>query len=727
MNHVQLKNLKRFSISFILISFCLMAWENQSFLKMTSVNFERATLDYRYKNFMPQRLPSKDIVFVDIDDQSLNSLNERLGRWPWSREVTSNAIEYIEQGNPKIILVDILYSENDKKNPEKDDHLAKTISNYKNVSFALSFENFEGQKADRLPASQVPYSIDIKNYQQKSNNYFLSYTKPFSPLWENLSHVHVVNTTKDLDGLFRFVPLFFEYNSEVFPSLTFKAVAQFINNPTYIIEDHLLLFLENNVTKYTIPLDDNFNFKLHFYPNKNLFKTIKFDKIYQDSLSVLQGEISDPEAHLKKLKEDFENKIVLIGGSATGLQDLKVTNIDKDFPGALLHGTAISNILNNNYLKTIPVFSKYLIAIFFMVVIYLSFIFLNNVIVKNIIPVMVMGGYFYLSLILFQNNEIDLPIATPLIFGFLSYGDGILYLTLVEAKQKKKIMGTLSKYLSPQVTTQLIEKGIDPTAEVGHKQELTILFSDIRGFTTLSETVKPEQVVEMLNFYLARMTDVVFNNQGTLDKFIGDAVMAFWGAPVEDKKHALNAVISALSMKFKLKEINKHFLSKYNMEFKIGIGVNTGSVIVGNIGSNKRLDYTVIGDNVNLASRLEGLTKNYGIEILIGEATFSLIKDSIFCRPIDWVLVKGKKEATSIYEPIVLKSSISKKDQELYDTYSKGLGLYKRAEFHEAKINFEDLVQKYQDPPSKVMMDRCVHLIESPPIEWTGVYKFTSK
>lgn len=691
------------------------------------MNFERATLDYRYKNFMPQRMPSKDIVFVDIDDQSLNSLNDRLGRWPWSREVTSNAIEYIEQGNPKIILMDILYSENDKKNPDKDDFLAKTISNYKNVSFALSFENFEGNKADRLPASQVPFSIDIKNYQPKSNNYFLSYTKPFSPLWESLSHVHVVNTTKDSDGLFRFAPLFFEYNSEVFPSLTFKAVSQFVNNPTYLIEDHQLLLFENDVIKYRIPLDENFNLKLHFYPHKNLFKTIKFDKIYQDSLSVLQGEISDPEAHLKKLKEDFENKIVLIGGSATGLQDLKVTNIDKDFPGVLLHGTAISNILNNNYLKTIPVHSKYLIALLFMIVIYLSFIFLNNVIVKNIFPLLVMGGYIYFSFILFQNSEMDLPIATPLIFGFLSYGDGILYLTLVEAKQKKKIMGTLSKYLSPQVTSQLIEKGIDPTAEVGHKQELTILFSDIRGFTTLSETIKPEQVVEMLNFYLARMTDVVFNNQGTLDKFIGDAVMAFWGAPVDDSKHALNAVISALSMKFKLKEINKHFLSKYNMEFKIGIGVNTGNVIVGNIGSNKRLDYTVIGDNVNLASRLEGLTKNYGIEILIGEATFSSIKDSIFCRPIDWVLVKGKKEATSIYEPIVLKSKITEKDQKLYDTYSKGLDFYRSAKFHEAKICFEELIQKFQDPPSKVMLDRCCHLIENPPSHWTGVYTFSSK
>lgn len=727
LNHIQKKYLKRFSLNFILLSLALFIWENSFLFKATSQQLEKLSIDFRYQKFMPERNPSQDIIFIDIDDQSLNSLNDRLGRWPWSREVISNAIEYIQQGNPKAVLLDILFSENDKNHPEKDEHLAKTIANFKNVSFALSFENFEGNKADRLPASQTSFAIDIQNYKFKANKYYLSYTKPFSPLWENLSHVHVVNATKDNDGLFRFTPLFFEYNSEIFPSLTLKAVSQFLKKPSYILAGKSLIIKDNNEVKYNIPLDADLKFHMHFYQRKDQFKTLKFDNVYQSSLDLLQGNISDPETFEKELKSNFENKIVLIGGSATGLQDLKVTPIDKDYPGALLHAVAISNILNNNYLKVLPSAYNFVFALLFIVLIYSSFTFINNVFIKNSLPFIIMGGYAFISFYLFKNNEMQLPLATPLIFGFLSYGDGLAYLTFVESKQKKKIMGTLSKYLSPQVTAQLVEQGVDPTAEVGHKQELSILFSDVRDFTTMSEKIKAEQVVEMLNYYLARMTDIVFSNKGTLDKFIGDAVMSFWGAPIADDKHALNAVISALNMRHQLKEINKHFMSQYGMEFHIGIGINTGEVIVGNIGSDKRLDYTVIGDNVNLASRLEGLTKNYSLELIIGERTYLLVHEFVLCRPIDWVLVKGKKEPTRIFEPLALKTNATEKDYDLLELYSLGLEQYKMGQFSTAKSHFIAIYEKYKDGPSKVMLDRCDYLMQTPPDNWTGIFKFTSK
>lgn len=727
MNHLQKKYLKRFGINFFLFCIAIILWENHSYLKPTAERLEKLSLDYRYSNYMPQRSPSKDIIFIDIDDQSLTSLNDRLGRWPWSREVISNALEYIEQGAPKVILLDILFSENDRNNPDKDQHLAKTVSNYKNISFALSFENFEGVKADRLPASQVPFAVDIKNYNEKPNKYYLSYTKPFSPLWENLHHIHVVNATKDTDGLFRFTPMFFEYNSELFPSLTLKAISSFVENPQFHLENQRLIVSSNQIAKFKIPLDSKYNFQLHFYPERKSFQTISFDKIYQNSLDLLQGNIQDPEKFEKELKSHFENKVVIIGGSATGLQDLKVTPIDKDFPGALLHGVAISNILQNDHLITLSSFYKYFFALLFVLAIYLNFSFSNNVILKNSLPFVLIGGYCLGCFYLFEKFEIQMPLATPLLFGFLSYGDGLAYLTFVESKQKKRIMGTLSKYLSPQVTAQLVEKGIDPTAEIGHKQELTILFSDVRDFTTMSEKIKAEQVVEMLNFYLGKMTDIVFNNKGTLDKFIGDAVMSFWGAPISDEKHAYHAVLSALSMKYQLREINKFFQQKYGMEFKIGIGINTGAVIVGNIGSDKRLDYTVIGDNVNLASRLEGLTKNYDLELIIGERTYTLVKDDFLCRPIDLVQVKGKKEPTKIYEPLAFSNKASKEDHIKLQEYSAGLEFYKVGNFTEAKNKFAYLTEKFQDSPSKVMLERCEYLLTHPPEDWTGIFKFTSK
>lgn len=727
MNHLQKRYLKRFCINFFLFCIGIFLWENHSYLMPTAQKLERLSLDYRYNNYMPQRTPSKEIVFIDIDDQSLTSLNERLGRWPWSREVISNVLEYIEQGSPKVILLDILFSENDRNNPDKDLHLARTVSNYKNISFALSFENFEGSKADRLPASHIPFSVNIKNYNEKPNKYYLSFTKPFSPLWENLSHVHVVNATKDSDGLFRFTPLFFEYNSEIFPSLTLKAISSFIDNPQFHLDNQRLVITSNQNIKFKIPLDSKYRFQFHFYPDRKSFQTISFDKVYQNSLDLLQGQIQDPEKFEKELKNNFENKVVIIGGSAAGLQDLKVTPIDKDYPGALLHGVAISNILQNNHLTVLSDFYKYFFALFFVFATYLTFSLANNVLLKNFIPFVLIGGYCLGCFYLFEKFEIQAPLATPLLFGFLSYGDGLAYLTFVESKQKKRIMGTLSKYLSPQVTSQLVEKGIDPTAEIGHKQELSILFSDVRNFTTMSEKIKAEQVVEMLNFYLGKMTDIVFNNKGTLDKFIGDSVMSFWGAPIPDDKHAYHAVLSALSMKYQLREINKFFHQKYGMEFKIGIGINTGDVIVGNIGSDKRLDYTVIGDNVNLASRLEGLTKNYDLELIIGERTYSLVKDDFLCRPIDLVQVKGKKEPTRIYEPVAFKDKASIEDQAKVTEYTSALESYKLGNFLEAKNKFSNLIINYQDAPSKVMIERCEHLIVHPPEDWTGIFKFTSK
>lgn len=724
---MQKKYLKRFSLNIIFFCIAILAWENHQFLKATAEKLEKLSLDYRYINYMPQREPSKEIVFIDIDDQSLTSLNDRLGRWPWNREVISNALEYIEQGSPKMILLDILFSENDKNNPDKDQYLATTVSNYKNISFALSFENFEGIKADRLPASQVPFSINIENYVEPTNKYYLSFTKPFSPLWENLNHIHVVNAVKDTDGLFRFTPLFFEYNSAIYPSLTLKAISQYLDTPEFYFDDHKLILKNQLGKKITIPLDSKNNLPLHFYPDRKQFKTISFDKIYRNSLELLQGNINDPTLFVKELKAQFENKIIIIGGSATGLQDLKVTPVDKDFPGALLHGVAISNILQNDHLYILSSFYKYFFAFIFIIAIYSCFTFINNAFIKNTFPFFLIASYLFISFYLFQNNEIQLPLATPILFGLLSYGDGLAYMTFVESKQKKKIMGTLSKYLSPQVTSQLVEKGIDPTAEIGHKKELTILFSDVRDFTTMSEKIQAEQVVEMLNFYLAKMTDIVFVNKGTLDKFIGDAVMSFWGAPIDDDKHAFHAVLSAISMRYQLKEINKTFLQKYGIEFKIGIGINTGQVIVGNIGSDKRLDYTVIGDNVNLASRLEGLTKNYDLELLIGERTYHLVKNQVLCRPIDWVQVKGKKEPTKIYEPINFLNKASAHEQILAQNFTTALDLYKKGNFHEAQEHFSKLIETYKDSPSKVMLNRCEYLIQHPPENWTGIFKFTSK
>ncbi|NUM57113.1 MAG: CHASE2 domain-containing protein [Bdellovibrionaceae bacterium] len=702
-------------MNFFILSTLLLCWENLESFKNNAVSLEKVTLDYKYNHFTPIRTPSKKILFIDIDDQSLSQLGESLGPWPWSRDIIANTISYFQKDNPKIILLDLVLSENDKSAPEKDRTLAELVKQYSNISLAINFENYEITKKQRQPASQVPFSINIDHYKLTNSSRYQSFSKPFTELWESANLIHAINFSKDGDGLYRFLPLFFEYQGQIFPALTLQAVSNTLEKPRFLLNKNNLEIYDNEILKHNIRLDENLNFQLHYYENKNDFEKIPFHNLYQSIIDK------------KDTKHFFKDKIIILGSSASVLQDLKPTPVEKDYPGALLHGTAISNILTEDYLIYTPSYFKFLISLFFILLIYLTFTLSSNIFIKNTMPLIYMAFYTFLSFYLFKNYEIQTPLATPLLFGFLSYGDGLAYLTMVEARQRKKIMGTLTKYLSPQISDQLLEQGIDPTAEVGYKKELSILFSDVRDFASISETIKPEQVVAMLNFYLAKMTEIVFINKGTLDKFIGDSIMSFWGAPVEDQQHAFHCVLTGLTMKYRLIEINKYFSQNFNMSFQIGIGINTGEVIVGNIGSDQRLDYTVIGDNVNLASRLEGLTKKYGLEIIIGERTFQLVQSKILCRPVDLVQVKGKKVIIQIYEPLCLKSKASKRDFDLVDRYSTALELYRIGNFQEALKMFSSLDQDFNDNPSRIMKDRCLILLAKNTDDWTGIFKFTSK
>jgi adenylate cyclase len=328
-------------------------------------------------------------------------------------------------------------------------------------------------------------------------------------------------------------------------------------------------------------------------------------------------------------------------------------------------------------------------------------------------------------LFLFRNHSIHVPMALPLLAGTASIISGFAYMVFVETRNGKEIQTTFSKYLSPTITQHLIESGMNPIAEVGHWKELSILFSDIRGFTSLSERIPAAQLVHILNDYLSAMTDIIFEHTGTLDKFIGDSVMAFWGAPVENKDHALLSVKTALVMTARLRQFNIEASSRQQPSLKIGIGIHTGKAIVGNIGGNKRLDYTVIGDAVNLASRIEGLTKEYNLSILISEPTYRLIHDQVLCRPIDVVVVKGKTEAIKIYEPLVIldEGPISENLLKLMEHSQKALDFYQSGAFSEALLEYQNLRRFFPDDGlSPTMIQRCEQLIENPPQNWQGIY-----
>ena len=297
-----------------------------------------------------------------------------------------------------------------------------------------------------------------------------------------------------------------------------------------------------------------------------------------------------------------------------------------------------------------------------------------------------------------------------------------------QEKEKQVIKGAFQQYLAPSVIDELL-KNPDKLKLGGEKKELTIFFSDIRGFTTLSEKLTPEQLVQLLNEYLSEMTDIVLKKNGLVDKYIGDAIMAFWGAPLDNPKHAESAAETVIEMKRKLEELQKNWKTRGMPVVNIGVGLNTGNVIVGNMGSKQRFDYTVMGDTVNLASRLEGTTKEYGVLSIVSETTYDKIKDKGFvCRELDFIKVKGKNKPIKIFELVEKEDAVSAADRKFIKIFEEGLSLYRNRKWDEASDRFVNALKMKDDLSSKNFIDRCKEYKKNPPPkDWDGSFTMTHK
>jgi adenylate cyclase len=338
--------------------------------------------------------------------------------------------------------------------------------------------------------------------------------------------------------------------------------------------------------------------------------------------------------------------------------------------------------------------------------------------------------YLAAAVILYHFNVV-IHGAVPLIFLFLAYFLSFTYISFTEGKEKRKVKNILGQYVSPAMLTQVLENSKDEylKAEVGSKEYLTVFFSDIRGFTTISEKHPVEKVVEVLNAYLSAMVDIIFEHSGTLDKFIGDAIVAFWGAPVRFDDHPYKAVVSAIEMIQALSTLNRHNEEKGLPELKIGIGIHTDHVILGNIGSRKKLDYTVIGDGVNLTSRLEGLTKTYFSDILISQTCHGHVKDRICCRIADYVKVKGKDEPLFIYQVMGRYEDIDPWTRQVAEKTDRAFEFYRTQHFDEALEIYEALLETDPDDQLvRMFAQRCSAFRETPPgPDWSGCFVHTSK
>jgi adenylate cyclase len=511
-------------------------------------------------------------------------------------------------------VFDILFTEPDKDRPWADQYLGRVSEKSGKVVFGSFFQMAAGIAANPL--------LPIQAIRKKSRFGF-------------------TNIFTELDGVNRKVPLLLEYEGKMAPSLSMTALSVYLNKPAEeIIQDR------------KIEIDEYNEMMVNFCGGYEAFPYYSFYK-------VLKGEYPG---------EEFKDKIVLVGGTAAGLFDFKAIPFAPIFPGVEVHANAISNILLDNYLRPWPAFFTFILIILFS--------FLSGMIFGQFAPWK--GGvsaagvfivYFLFSYFLFKWKYTQVEFVAPALSLSLSYVGVLFYRFMTEEREKRWIKKSFTQYLSPQILDNILENPKSLKLG-GERQDLSILFSDIRGFTTISEGLKPEQVVELLNEYLTKMVEVVFRNEGTMDKFIGDAVMAFWGAPVPQEDHHKKAVNCAIEMIEEVAKLQEKWKAEGKTLIRIGIGINSGEVIVGNMGSLEKMDYTVIGDNVNLASRLEGLTKEFKTQIVVSEATYNQVKDFVDAEPLGSVKVKGKARSVDIYGVLGrkgekhLKQQIMKEEKE---------------------------------------------------------------
>ena len=506
-----------------------------------------------------------------------------------------------------------------------------------------------------------------------------------------------------------------EFQGSFYPSLDVAAVMAY----TDVSLDQVKVILNPSgveritVGKLVIPTDRRGFVQLDYDGPAGTFPTYSLADVVQRRLN----------------KELFRNRLVLIGVTATGIYDMALTPFPQiPYPGVEVHATMIDDLLYQHFIRRgLP---ECLTDIALIVLFSLGAGALVSVLNPWRATLVLAGSLilcFGLTYYLFAHYRMWVADFLPMTTLGVTYAGIVSYRFFFEEGQKRKVRSAFSQYLHPGLIAQMLNNP-EGLQLGGEEKELTALFSDIRGFTTLSENLTPSQLVDLLNEYLSEMTELIFKNWGTLDKYIGDAIMAFWGAPYPQTDHALRACRTGVEMLQTLQRLQAGWAARGVPQLAIGIGINTGPMLVGNMGSKRRKNFTVMGDSVNLASRLEGINRQFGTNLIISESTFLQVKGQFVARELDLIRVKGKTRPVKVYE---LLGAAAESDQyrDLVSRFEKGLEAYRSGLWKTAREIFQDLLHDHpEDGPSQVFSARCHELLMQPPEgSWDGVFVMKSK
>jgi len=708
--------------------------------------FQRLELqayDARLLATMPEKMDPR-IVIIDIDEKSIAAE----GRWPWGRDKISKLVsQSFEAYKVKVLGFDVFFTEADTSSglanlellgktsckssnefQEKlaelrpsldfDAQLAQTMKKYPVVlSFAGNNER-AGLKQLELGVLPPPaFTAETFNKKTISSLEIEGYSGNLKSLQDAASASGHVLPQIDLDGVARRLPLFVKYKDGYYESLSlavYRAVND--NEPIRVIlredeGDNRTKIKSVDLRNASIPVDDEGSTLIPFRGRSPMFR-------YISATDIIRGNLT---------KGELEGKIALVGTSAQGLFDLRSAPVGEVYPGVETHANMLSGILDNN-IKRKPPFEAAVRALIILLIglpLAVALVKMNPLVAT--IAVLVTAAIFTAFNMYWWYQGYVLPLALPLLLIGALFLLNMAYGFFIEARSRRQITGIFGTYVPKELVDEMAKDPGTYTTK-GESRDMTVLFSDVRNFTTISEGLAPTELTAMMNAYLTHMTVSIQEDRGTIDKYIGDAIMAFWGAPLKDEKHAEHALRSALAMQKKLKEIGPEFVSRGWPVLEIGVGLNCGMMNVGDMGSTFRRAYTVLGDAVNLAARLEGLTKEYGVGILVSENIVKTVQDIVY-RELDRVRVKGKLEPISIFEPIGKKGEVPDQIIEEIDRFHRALDLVRSQKWDEAEAALTKLIDA--DPKRKVYgkyMDRVATLRANPPGDnWDGVYTFTHK
>ncbi len=688
---------------------------------------ELKTLDERFEN--RGRLDIKDtskVVIVAITEQSFQALPDR---FPFPTRYYARLVKNLFEAGAKVVGIDIVFDEASRL-PGDDSAFAAALKKYEPVVLAGHSDIDPSQRFKILKSADFYHNI------------FSEYD----------SLVGIVFVENDRDGVYRrYMPFNeFQIGQDTYksvPSFGFAIVSGYNNLQNPIAVNHDEYF---QLGKIKIPKFDETSMLINYPGMTGSFPTYDIYQVLDDSSFATRDEkdngIQINDYYDLRDRGIFRDKVVLVGAEYPESNDLKPipfsaakseqgSNLDY---GVEIHAAAVETILDHDFLARSGPWTDFLeMFVGAFLIALTSFAFRSTqhsrMFLVIFIPLLVTGvavaGSYEAAFAFFARKRIVLDIIYPIMAYCFSYVASVVYQYVIERRQKAAIKSIFSRYVDPSVVNQLVNNP-ELVKLGGERKTLSVLFSDIANFTTVSEKLTPDDLVAHLNEYLTAMTEIVFKHGGTLDKYIGDAVIAFWGAPIELEDHAYRACQAAVEMTKKLDELHVKWKKENKPILNFRIGINSGEMIVGNVGGNERFDYTVIGDNVNLASRLESANKMYRTKILLSEYTYELVREKVFARELDLIVVKGKTMPVKIFELLSDKiDDLPDQRKTLVDLYCAGIAKYRSREWSAAAQLFEKaLLAAPSDFPSKMYLERSRSFeVEPPPDDWDGVFVMQTK